>query len=200
MKNWWNKCEHCPKCLLWIDMGSDYLDSYKGCAKQNKRDYLISECTLTEEQYKIIVKEWKMKICKEDHNYYRINTDAACEHFEGDLTYLNTFCVKGAYQPVAVFKNANPDRSKNHKDYMLLWVDVTVVISGMDADEMEKYRYQKGMYCPDCKDVIYSVNRHDYRHCSCGRCMVDGGKDYFKTNMAGKEVKIDLLTDIIEVI
>lgn len=155
-----------------------------------------------------------MKICKEDHNWYRINTDKACKHFEGDLTYLNTFCVQGVYKPVAVFKNTNPDRSKNHKDYMLLWtepkgnilniekaqLDYTTIISGMDADEMEKYRYQKGMYCPDCKDVIYSVMRHDYRHCSCGKCMVDGGKDYFKTNMAGKSVKIDLLTDKIEVI
>lgn len=153
-----------------------------------------------------------MKINKEDHNWYGFNIDKACEHFEGDLTYLNTFCVQGNYKPVAVFKNANPDRSKNHKDYMLLYTGnkisefendpdtFTIIVSGMDADEMEKYRYQKGMYCPDCKDVIYSVMRHDYRHCSCGKCMVDGGKDYFKTNMAGKSVTIDLLTDIIEVV
>jgi len=143
-----------------------------------------------------------MKICKEDHNYYGINTDKACKHFEGDLTYLNTFCIMGNYKPVAVFHNTNPDRSKNHKDYMLLWVDngKNIIVSGLDADAIEEHRYQKGMYCPDCKDVIYSVNRHDYRVCSCDRCMVDGGKDYFKTNMAGKEVKIDLLTDIIEVL
>lgn len=155
-----------------------------------------------------------MKICKEDHNWYGFNIDKACEHFEGDLTYLNTFCIMGNYKPVAVFKNANPDRSKNHKDYMLLWTEpkgnilniekaqlnYTTIISGIDANDIEKYRYQKGMYCPDCKDVIYSVNRHDYRYCSCGKCMVDGGKDYFKTNMAGKSVKIDLLTDKIEVI
>lgn len=155
-----------------------------------------------------------MKICKEDHNWYGFDTDKACEHFEGDLTYLNTFCIMGNYKPVAVFKNANPDRSKNHKDYMLLWtkpkgnilniekaqLDYVTIVSGMDANEMEKYRYQKGMYCPDCKDVIYSVMRHDYRHCSCGKCMVDGGKNYFKTNMAGKSVTIDLLTDIIEVV
>lgn len=155
--------------------------------------------------------EIKMKICKEDHNFYGFDTDKACEYFEGDLTYLNTFCIKGDYNPVAVFKNDNSDRIKNHKDYMLLWIkniidndfniiDVKTIISDMDADEMEKYRYQTGMYCPDCKDVIYSVNRHDYRHCSCGKCMVDGGKDYFKTNMAGKTVKIDLLTDNIEII
>ena len=140
-----------------------------------------------------------MKINKADHNYYGIDTDKACKHFEGDLTYLNTFCIRNNYYPVAVFRNANPDRSKDHKDFMLLWVDVDstdiAIISGIDADEMEEYRYQKGMYCPDCKEVIYSVNRHNYRKCKCGRCMVDGGKDYFRTNMAGTLVAIDLLTD-----
>lgn len=52
----WDKYEHCPKCPLWIDMGSDDIDGYKGCAKQQKRDYLISECPLTESQYKTLCK------------------------------------------------------------------------------------------------------------------------------------------------
>jgi len=147
-----------------------------------------------------------MKINKADHNYYGIDTDKACKHFEGDLTYLNTFCIKGHYNPVAVFRNAKPNRKKQHKDFMLLWMvrdnplvikGEQVVVSGIDADEMEDHRYQKGMHCPDCEDVIYSVNRHDYRRCSCGKCMVDGGKDYFRTNMAGQIVVIDLLTGTI---
>jgi len=142
-----------------------------------------------------------MKINKKDHNFYGFKTDEVCGLFEGDLTYTNTFCVKGAYLPVAVFRNANPDRSKNHKDFMLLWMNEknAGVVSGMDADEMEEYRYQNGMHCPDCKEVIYSVNRHDYRKCKCGRCMVDGGKDYFRTNMVGTIVRIDLLTDDITI-
>jgi hypothetical protein len=141
-------------------------------------------------------------INKEDHNFYGFNTQQACSALEGDITYINTFCVKGAYFPVAVFHNATPDRSKNHKDFVLLWINSRmgrddVMISGMDSDEMEKYRYQSGIYCPDCKEVIYSVNRHDYRKCSCGRCTVDGGKDYLKSNLAGYVVRIDLLTDDI---
>jgi len=143
-----------------------------------------------------------MRINKKDHNYYGFDTDKVCKHFEGDLTYLNTFCVKKAYLPDAVFKNANPNRSKNHKDFMLLWVNARNdwMVSGMNTDEMEEHRYQTGMYCPDCKEVIYSVNRHDYRKCTCGKCMVDGGKDYFRTNMGGQPVKIDLLTDKIGII
>jgi hypothetical protein len=146
-----------------------------------------------------------MKINKKDHNWYGFDTGKVCETFEGDLTYLNTFCILGRYNPVAVFRNANPNRSKDHKDFLLLYSFTDLVtrkevtmISGIDADKMEEHRYQTGMYCPNCKEVIYSVNRHDYRKCKCGRCMVDGGKDYFKTNMAGTMVKIDLLTDDIE--
>lgn len=146
-----------------------------------------------------------MKINKDDHNWYGFDTDKVCETFEGDLTYINTFCL-GRYNPVAVFRNAKPNRDKKHKDFMLIYCFIDMVtrkeitmISGMDTDGMEKYRYQTGMYCPDCNDVIYSVNRHDYRKCSCGRCMVDGGKDYFRTNMAGTVVKIDLLTDTIKI-
>jgi hypothetical protein len=143
----------------------------------------------------------KSKINKRDHDYYGFNTEKISGHFEGDLTYLNTFCVKGTYKPVAVFSNSNPNRKKDHKDYMLLWIEgieEKVIISGMNKKEMNKYRYQTGILCPKCKEIIYSTYRHDYRHCSCGRCMIDGGKDYVKTNLAGKLVKIDLLTDKIE--
>lgn len=140
-----------------------------------------------------------MKINKEDHNFYQFKIDEVYKKFEGDLTYVNTFCVKEAYLPVAVFHNESPNRKKNHKDFLLLWIDDAhnLMIAGMDFDEISKYRYQVGMYCPECKEVIYSVNRHDYRTCKCGKCMVDGGKDYFKTNMAGQVVNVDLLTDEI---
>ena len=143
-----------------------------------------------------------MKINKKDHNFYGFDTDKMCEVFEGDLTYLNTFCVKGAYLPVAVFHNAAPNIRKGHMEYMLAWVNEldVLMVSGMDADEMEEYRYQRGMYCPNCGEVIYSVNRHDYRKCKCDKCMVDGGKDYFRSNMAGTPVKIDLLTDDVTII
>lgn len=142
-----------------------------------------------------------MKINKKDHNYYGIDTSKTCDVLEGDLTYLNTFCIKGAYLPVAVFRNATPDKEKGYKDYMLLWPNSVgkLMISGIDANEVEEYRYQKGMYCPDCKEVIYSVNRHDYRKCKCDRCMVDGGRDYFRSNMAGTVVVIDLLTDDVTI-
>jgi hypothetical protein len=34
--------------------------------------------------------------------------------------------------------------------------------------------------CNKCGDEIESAHRHDFRKCSCGSIMVDGGKDYLK--------------------
>lgn len=32
--------------------------------------------------------------------------------------------------------------------------------------------------CPNCKDIIFSRARHDFRTCSCGDVYIDGGFDY----------------------
>lgn len=34
--------------------------------------------------------------------------------------------------------------------------------------------------CLQCESIIYSRFGHDFRHCSCGACFVDGGRDYFR--------------------
>jgi hypothetical protein len=44
--------------------------------------------------------------------------------------------------------------------------------------------------CPECHDVIESVHRHDYRHCSCGNIAVDGGKEYRRRSWR-KEMPIE---------
>lgn len=54
--HWWNKYKHCSKCCLWVDMGEDDWDAYKGCAKQKKRDYELKECPYTEKEYKLLNK------------------------------------------------------------------------------------------------------------------------------------------------
>ena len=36
----------------------------------------------------------------------------------------------------------------------------------------------KAIQCPNCKDVIFSRARHDFRSCSCGSVAIDGGFDY----------------------
>ena len=134
-----------------------------------------------------------------EKNWYGFNHKAVNKRFEGGLTYINDFCVNDEYRPVAVYKVDNPNREKGHKDYILLQTDdQTLLIRGMDKEEIEKYRYQKAIKCTNCNDVIYSVMRHDYRSCECGAVTIDGGRDYVKIGF--DEIpfltgKIDLLTN-----
>lgn len=140
-------------------------------------------------------------------NWYGFNHEKVRAHFEGDLAYVGTFCVLDEEKPVAVYKNAKPNREKNHKDYLLLSVQdnlfedaggkIITLIRGMDKREMGKWRYQQGVMCQQCDDIIYSVMRHDWRHCMCGDISVDGGRAYLKigyTDLPAKTVTIDLLT------
>lgn len=34
--------------------------------------------------------------------------------------------------------------------------------------------------CKLCGDVITSQSVHDFRFCKCGKCAVDGGKEYLR--------------------
>jgi len=34
--------------------------------------------------------------------------------------------------------------------------------------------------CPLCHEIIESTHRHDFKRCSCGNIVVDGGLDYLK--------------------
>jgi hypothetical protein len=141
-----------------------------------------------------------MKLVKT--NWYGFDHAAVNKQFGGDLTFVNDFCVNGQYPPSAVYRAANPDRTKGHKDYMLLTKSGDQMwVSGMTPEEMEKFRYQEAIHCLSCDDVIYSVNRHDFRPCTCGKVHIDGGRDYtkinFDTGAQYKLVLLDLLTDVI---
>ena len=135
-------------------------------------------------------------------NWYSFDHAAVTKKFEGNPQFCNDFCVKGEYQPSAVYYSKKPNKRKKHKTYMLLTKsDGQFYIRGMSPREMNKYRYQSALYCLSCKDIIYSVMRHDFRSCTCGKVSVDGGKDYFKISYKPrarwKQVTVDLLTDLI---
>ena len=149
-----------------------------------------------------------MKIKKSNFNWFGFKHPKVLKKFEGDLSYCGTFSIKdkkGNYHVWAVYHSKNPNKEKGHKDYMLLALEsmnfITgdtknrrLLVSGLSSEDMEKERYQLGKYCPDCKELIYSVERHDYRNCKCGKCSVDGGKDYYKFSVYGKTINIDLIT------
>lgn len=134
-------------------------------------------------------------------NWYGLNHKRVIRRFKTDLTYCNDFCVNDEYKPVAVFYDKNPDRSKGHKDYILLHVSKpNLIIRGMDKEEIEKFRYQTAIHCKECDTVLYSANRHHFNSCECpNQTSIDGGKDYAKCSAKDfsktRYVTIDLLTD-----
>lgn len=56
----------------------------------------------------------------------------------------------------------------------------------------------KAIQCHNCKDIIYSRVRHDFRTCSCRSAFVDGGFDYFRYgSLKGKGFSIlDIEVDV----
>lgn len=131
-------------------------------------------------------------------NWYNLDHDAVNKKFEGELTYCGTFCVKNEYAPVAVYKSKKPNTKKGHKKYMLLVIErPQSIVRGMTAKEMMKWRFQDAIHCLKCNQVVYSVNRHDYRPCKCGSAFIDGGKDYTRSGgdrKVYKIVRIDIIT------
>ncbi len=139
-----------------------------------------------------------MKLDKKAFNWYGFKHAEVRKRFgdlDGKLTYVGTFCVNGAYNPAAVYHAPNPDKSKGHKEYVLLYKGSdSYFVTGMTAKEIAKYRYQDALKCPKCKDLIYSIMRHDFRHCKCQTCFIDGGRDYTRQGSEGLAVTIDHLT------
>ena len=135
--------------------------------------------------------------------YYGFDHAKVAEQFGGGISFVNEFCIRNEYSPVAVYRAANPDLSKGHKRYMLLQTNSQGgMVRGMTEDEMEKERFQTAVLCQNCNSVIYSMNRHDFHPCLCPKdkaVFVDGGKDYIKVNFSKKskfqQVRLDLLTD-----
>ncbi len=134
-------------------------------------------------------------------NWYGFDHDAVNKRFDGDLTFVNDICVNGEYYPVAVYRAANPNVEKGHKKYMLLQTtnEGGGLVRGMSEEEMEKWRYQDAVHCLKCNQVIYSINRHDFRSCRCESISIDGGRDYTKLacDNTSRYVlgTLDLLTD-----
>lgn len=61
--------------------------------------------------------------------------------------------------------------------------------------DIKKLRSEKilknSIQCKSCGDIIESKTVHDFVTCSCGRCSVDGGKEYLRRS-AEKGSYVDL--------
>jgi len=136
------------------------------------------------------IKKKPMKII--DKNPYVMND---VQKILGEISYLGTFTTHGEYPPRNWYTSWNPDRSKGHKDFASLAnVGGGIFVTGMEYDEMKPWLVVDAVRCEDCGNVIYSSYRHNMEQCECGKCMVDGGRDYFRRSLAGIGGKLNLLT------
>ena len=51
---------------------------------------------------------------------------------------------------------------------------------------------KNAIQCKKCGDIIESIDRHDFKTCSCGSCSVDGGHDYLRRCFKNEDDYIDL--------
>lgn len=140
-----------------------------------------------------------MKFIKDKYYKDSINYDKLPELIEGNVTHLGDMTVFGNYIPVIMMHAKKPNRTKGHKEFPFLFFNKDhLVISAMDAETFEAYRYQDAVHCLNCNEVIYSSYRHGFKSCRDNCVSIDGGRDYTKISYNKKSAfingKIDFLT------
>lgn len=118
-------------------------------------------------------------------NWYGFKQQGVKDQFNV-VQYLGDSVIKGG-PTYAIYYSSNPDKSKGHKNIVLLSLEYdkdgnpkNTWVSGMDFRTFKKEAIQNGVYCLTCKYAMYSPHRHGFITCDCGKVSVDGGKDYNK--------------------
>lgn len=57
---------------------------------------------------------------------------------------------------------------------------IQVVNNPFEALKLFGIKPDNRIQCLNCKQIIESLHRHDYKQCKCGKVAVDGGSDYMK--------------------
>jgi hypothetical protein len=122
--------------------------------------------------------------------YYGLVHSAVNQKFTGGLTFLCEMTIRGEYRPWAFYLCADPDRSKGHKEIVMIRVDggddelskKVLWVTGMALEDFKKkWAKHDAVKCLECGRVMHSINRHDYKTCGCPqKTMVDGGRDYLR--------------------
>jgi hypothetical protein len=132
-------------------------------------------------------------------NYYGFDHEAVSSVLKGNLSYLGTTTVFGEYRPVAIYRAANPDRSKGHKEFVLLQTEEgKLFVRGRELSEIEPFLHVNAVLCTGCGSTIYSTMRHHMAACECGKTAIDGGREYqrlsFDADTPFEEFRLNLLT------
>ena len=115
--------------------------------------------------------------------------------------YVGDFCLKtrdGAWaeEPVALFWQETPPVEGYSHYFGLFYRNQTLYVTGGQsaADEV-----MTGMIA-DSGEIIYSRYRHDYRVSADGTAMIDGGRDYVRSNMPCRPILLKIIgSDVVAV-
>ena len=114
-------------------------------------------------------------------------------------TYLGDFCIKQSKGwtevPVSVFYNPNPDISKGHSNYFGLYIENQsgmIIICNAESAFSEPFNAIK----IGSERYAVSCYRHDYWESKNRKYMIDGGRDYLRTNQGNKIIKIKMTNGI----
>lgn len=58
------------------------------------------------------------------------------------------------------------------------------------------YVLKSSIQCNNCKEILDSTHRHDYRVCKCGKCMIDGGVSYRRSFVNQPETNLSIVIDL----
>lgn len=70
------------------------------------------------------------------------------------------------------------DEAKLHKEWK--GQAIRIVNNPFEALALFGIKPDNRIQCLNCKQIIESLHRHDYKQCKCGKVAVDGGSDYMK--------------------
>lgn len=113
---------------------------------------------------------------------------------ERNCKYVGEFCINQGSGwtefPVAIFyQDEQPIEGWSHYFGIYLKHGHAYITSGQSAVDTEII----GVISRD-NEIIYSRFRHDYRLSTDGTVMIDGGRDYLKTN-ASNQVRLGIVKD-----
>jgi hypothetical protein len=121
-----------------------------------------------------------MKYKVKEINYFNLDHGAVAKKYEGDLSFIGYMCLN-AGPTVAVYRAANPNFEKGHKEFMLLSIsEGGGFVSGRTKKSILNEAKHTAVRCLECNTVIYSLNRHHYNTCGClNDVFIDGGKEAY---------------------
>ena len=132
-------------------------------------------------------------------NIHNFDHSLVNKKYEGGLTYINDFIIHN--RPIAVYKVANPNLEKGHKEFFLIenfGFGKGGQVMGMTKEELKKYSKVQALHCLKCNTIIYSCSNHHVCYCNCGESFVDGGQLYFRYSFSDRKYSKQITLDLLE--